>query len=165
VKIDFFTPGQTEAVVDALHALSRHYHGDAALPREAVRRNLVDNMLAADSGVRIVVASDGAEVAGLATIALLYPAPQERGQMFMKDLFVRERWRGAGLGQQLMGFIARHALARHCVRFDWTTERTNLGAMAFYERLGAKPVPEKVYFRLTGDDLEALARTASGLPR
>jgi len=157
MKIDFFSADQTEAVVDAFHALSRHYHGEAALPREAVRRNLLDNVLAPDSGVRIVVASDGAEVAGVATIALLYPAPQERGQLFMKDLFVRDPWRSTGLGEQLMRFIARHAVARGCVRFDWTTERTNTGAVAFYERLGAKVVPEKVYFRLTGDELTALA--------
>ena len=157
MKIDFFTDDQTEAVVDAFHALCRHYHGDAAQPREVVRRNLLDNVLAADSGVRIVVASEGAQVAGLATIALLYPAPQERGQLFMKDLFVLEAWRGTGLGERLMRFIASHAVARGCVRFDWTAERTNPGAFAFYERLGAKTVPEKVYFRLTGDDLAALA--------
>jgi GNAT superfamily N-acetyltransferase len=159
--IDFFTPEQTEAVVDAFHELSRHYHGEKALPRAAVRRNFVDQVLGPHSGVRVLVASEGGQVAALATVAILYPAPEERGQLFMKDLFVREGWRGRGVGEQLMRFLARYALAHDCVRFDWTAEAGNHGALAFYRRLQARPVPEKVYFRLTGDELAALAGAAN----
>jgi ribosomal protein S18 acetylase RimI-like enzyme len=61
-----------------------------------------------------------------------------------------------------MQFLAAHAVKLNCVRFDWTTEETNPGAMAFYARLGAERVKEKVYYRLTGSALLALA--TGGLP-
>jgi ribosomal protein S18 acetylase RimI-like enzyme len=75
----------------------------------------------------------------------------------MKDLFVRKNWRGRGVGEQVMQFLASHAVSLNCVRFDWTTENTNTGAMAFYNSLGAEHVKQKVYYRLTGGALENLA--------
>jgi GNAT superfamily N-acetyltransferase len=76
----------------------------------------------------------------------------------MKDLFVRQRWRSKGVGERIMQFLAVYAVSLNCARFDWTTENTNAGAMAFYKRLGAEQVTQKVYYRLTGAALEALAK-------
>ncbi|MCV2348772.1 GNAT family N-acetyltransferase [Paucibacter sp. Y2R2-4] len=120
--------------------------------------------MAADAGVQIVVAQDGDEVAALATFSLLYPARQQRGQLIMMDLFARQRWRSRGLGEQLMRYLAAYALQRNCIRFDWTTESSNTGAMSFYQRLGAEHVTEKVYYRLTGQALQALAGEPAQTP-
>ena len=158
VEIAFFAPDDLEPVVDVFHELGRHYFGVQAGARHAVRAHVSADILGPDSGVRIVVARDGAAVAGLATVARLYPAPQERAQLFMKELYVGAAWRGQGIGERLMRFLARHAVETNCVRFDWTTERTNHGARAFYELLGAATVDEKVYYRLTGAALAAAAR-------
>jgi predicted acetyltransferase len=160
VQIRSYEPAHFEPLVQALHELEQHYHGDDAPTREAVAASLMTGMLGPRSGVSVLVALDGNEVAGLATYALLYPAPQLGGQLFMKDLFVRQRWRGQGLGERLMRHLAEQALQLGCVRFDWTAEHTNAGALAFYDRLGARRVAEKVYFRLSGDALAAL----NGLP-
>ena len=84
-------------------------------------------------------------------------APSLGGQLFMKDLFVAPEARGRGAGQALMEFLARLALARGCVRFDWTAETSNPAALAFYDRLGARRIEEKVYFRFDGEALRALA--------
>jgi ribosomal protein S18 acetylase RimI-like enzyme len=146
------------ALAEAMVELDRHYFGERGAGLAEVEASLRAGMLGPDSGVRVLLAIDGDAVAGLATFTLLYPAPEQRGQLFMKDLFVRERWRGRGVGERLMRHLAAHAVARGCVRFDWTTENTNAGAMAFYERLGATPVRQKVYYRLTGADLQALAQ-------
>jgi hypothetical protein len=48
-------------------------------------------------------------------------------------------------------------LERGCTRFDWTAETGNSEALTFYDRLGARRVEEKVYFRFDGEALKALA--------
>ena len=149
------------ALVRAMHELDQHYFGARGASAEALSQSLKQGLLGADSGVQVLVALDGAEIAGLAPYSLLYPAPQQGGQLFMKDLFVRQAWRGQGLGEQLMRRLAAYAVEKNCVRFDWTTESGNQGAMAFYERLGAQAVTEKVYYRLSGAELQALAEPHS----
>ncbi len=161
MQIGFFEPAMLPALATALHELDQHYFGERAATHAQVLAHLQSRMLAPDSGVRVVVALDGGAVAALATVSLLYPAPEQRGQLFMKDLYVCSAWRGQGLGEQLMQFLARYAVQKNCVRFDWTTETTNPGARAFYEKLGAQAVPEKVYYRLTGDALLQLARAGA----
>lgn len=151
-----------DELVQAFVELHRHYVGDAAPAEPVVAANLRERVLAPGSSVRVAVAHDAGRVAGLATFAILYPAPGAQGQLFMKDLFVRAAWRGQGVGERLMQFLAAHALAQGCVRLDWTTETGNPGAIAFYDRLGAARVAEKVYFRLDGDALAAVATGAGG---
>lgn len=150
-------------LVEVFTELHRHYVGDAAPSPHAVRDNLAHALGQAGADVRVAVARDGGPagpIAGLATVARLIPAPGAQGQLFMKDLYVRAPWRGRGVGEALMAFLARHALAQGCVRLDWTTETGNPGALAFYDRLGAARVTEKVYFRFSGEALAALAQRA-----
>jgi GNAT superfamily N-acetyltransferase len=158
MQIGFFEPAMMQALATALHELDQHYFGEHAATPAQVLAHLQNRILAPDSGVQVVVALDGSAVAALATVSLLYPAPEQRGQLFMKDLYVCQAWRGQGLGEQLMRFLARYAVRHNCVRFDWTTETSNSGARSFYDRLGARTVPEKVYYRLAGDALLQLAR-------
>lgn len=144
-------------MADLLHEMSRHYHGDNASTRAAIRQNLIDNIIGTDSDVHVVVAVAGARVVGMATISILYPAPKERGQLFMKELYVAADYRSQGTGLQLMTWIARYAVARNCSRFDWTVDASNSKALAFYRSLGATHVTDKWYFRLTGDELTRFA--------
>ena len=92
---------------------------------------------------------------------MLYPAPGPGGQLFMKDLFTLAGSRGQGVGRALMGFVARLAARRGCVRFDWTAETDNPEALAFYDRLGAGRVAEKVYYRFDGETLQQFAAATS----
>ena len=57
-----------------------------------------------------------------------------------------------------MRFLAQLAIKRGCVRLDWTAETDNVAALSFYDRLGARRVTEKVYFRFDGEALAAFAR-------
>ena len=40
-------------------------------------------------------------------------------------------------------------VARHCgvARVEWTTDTSNVGAQAFYESLGARPLTSKIFYR------------------
>ena len=162
MQIRFFSSEDTESTADLLHDMSVHYNGSNASPREAVRTNLVENILGSSSGVQLVVALDGQRVVGLAAISLLYPAPKERAQLFMKELYVHSSERGARVGKKLMSWIARYAVENRCARFDWTVDESNTGALRFYADLGATHVKDKLYFRFAGAALETLAAGQEG---
>jgi GNAT superfamily N-acetyltransferase len=160
-----FVPGvrlATAADRAALHRLFHetdlHYWGAAAPSFEAMAHHVDNRILAPGSGCEVVLAEIDGRPAGYATFAIVYPAPNLTGQIFMKDIFISEPWRSHGVGEAMLRFLARLALERGCSRLDWTAERDNPRALAFYERLGARRVDEKVYYRVDGDDLQAMAR-------
>lgn len=162
MEIRFLEPADIESVVDILHDMSQHYNGDNASSHDVVKANLLTNILGKHSDVRIVVAQADGRVVGLAMISVLYPAPKERAQLFMKELYVRSDFRSEGVGRGLMLWIARYAVANNCVRFDWTVDAENVRALDFYRRIGATHVRDKLYFRFAGADLEALANQDRG---
>ncbi len=65
--------------------------------------------------------------------------------------------RDAVAGKALIAYVARLAVARGCARFDWTAERSNPSALAYYDRLGVPRVEDKVYYRLDGASLAKFA--------
>jgi len=153
MDIAFLSEQQLESVVDLFCEMSVHYNGPNASDRELVKRNLVNNILAKDSGVRLVIASESGRAIGVACISLLYPAPKERGQLFLKELYVSSSWRNRGVGRELMRYAARYAVEKSCVRFDWTVDDSNPKAIEFYRELGATHLTSKLYFRFSGEDL------------
>lgn len=130
-----------------------HYFG-APDGGEAAARRLLEGR---SGSAECVIAYVGGMPAGFATFAVVYPGPQGRGTLYMKDLFVSSRARSRSLGTLLMHHLAGVACTRDCIRFDWTAESSNPRAIAFYQRLGAEQVTEKVYFRLSGTQLATFA--------
>ncbi|MEM9463722.1 MAG: GNAT family N-acetyltransferase [Actinomycetota bacterium] len=154
IEIRLATDDDVDAIVDLFHAIDVHYYGEDAPSRAAIDQHVRGSVLGPRSGVDIVLALRAGSPVGIATFSVLYPAPENRGQLFMKDLFTTADARGDGVGEQIMRFLAAHALDLGCGRFDWTAETSNPRALAFYDRLGADVVSEKVYFRISGDALE-----------
>ena len=165
MHIAFVDQSRHEALVDLIHEMCVFYSEEEPVSRDDVRSNLHDNLLAPASPVRLVVASDGGEIVGLAAIALFHslvdPAPQRRGQLLLKELYVRQSRQGEGIGKALMSWVARHALERGCARMDWNVSASNREGLAFYRSLNALHVAGRLSFRLGG---EFLARLASGDP-
>jgi ribosomal protein S18 acetylase RimI-like enzyme len=140
----------------ALEALMKecltHYSGkpDGATQSTA-------SLLAGTGGsAEAVIALLGDNPAGFASFALVYPGPEGRGTLFMKDLFVSAAVRSRAIGAGLLRHLAQLAAERGCARLDWTAERGNARALGFYDRIGATRIEEKIFFRLEGDALEAL---------
>jgi GNAT superfamily N-acetyltransferase len=100
---------------------------------------------------------DGA-VAGFALWFFNYSTWQGRPGLYLEDLFVRPAHRGRGLGKALLVHLARTALAEGCGRFQWQVLDWNAPAIAFYEALGAKALPEWITMRVSGEELARLAR-------
>ncbi|SDZ65377.1 Acetyltransferase (GNAT) family protein [Asanoa ishikariensis] len=98
-----------------------------------------------------LVAEVRGEVVGYATCALEMSTWAGREYLHMDCLFLRDGYRGAGLGAQLVDAVL--AVARHfgVAAAEWQTPPWNAGAVRFYERLGGRARP-KVRFTLTTSD-------------
>lgn len=151
------TAADHAAVAELFYRCDLHYWGDKAPTAEAMAAHVRDHVLAETANVEIVLAEREGAAIGFASFAVLYPAPDLGGALFLKDLFTLEEARGKGVGLTLMRELARIAVARGCVRFDWTAEDYNPRAMEFYERIGARRATEKVYYRFDGDALRHFA--------
>lgn len=167
MHIDWLVEHQHDALVDLMHEMCVFYSEETPVSRADVRSNLLDNLLAPDSAVRLVVAADDhGELVGLAAVALLHslvdPTPHRRGQLLLKELFVRQARQGQGIGKALMAFVARHALERGCARMDWNVSAHNRQGLGFYRALGAMHVAGRLSYRLAGEYLARLADGADG---
>lgn len=109
------------------------------------------------AGTELLVAEHDGALVGFAAFSALYPGPGLRPGFFLKEIYVAEAARGLGAGKALLAVLARLALARGFGRIDWTAGRDDERLLRFYEGLGAKQHPEKVFFRLTGEGLARLA--------
>jgi GNAT superfamily N-acetyltransferase len=78
--------------------------------------------------------------------------------VYLEDLFVKPVARGKGIGQKMLGYLARLAKERNCGRLEWWVLDWNESAIGFYKRLGAKPMDEWTVFRVTGQALDDLAQ-------
>jgi len=101
----------------------------------------------------------GGAVAGLASVAIAHPGIDLERLMFLKDLFVRDEARNAGVGRALIAFLAGHCLSHGIGRIDLTTEDWNEGALRFYARLGAERHGQKIFLRLSAKALETAAKS------
>jgi len=80
-----------------------------------------------------------------------------RPGIYLEDLFVVPEERGSGVGRALLEQLARLAVDRGCGRLEWAVLDWNRDAIAFYERLGARPNSDWTVHRLTGEALTTLA--------
>jgi len=78
--------------------------------------------------------------------------------LYLEDLYVEPPARKHGVGRALLRHLAQLALERGCGRFEWAALDWNRLAIDFYLGLGAVGLGEWTTYRLTGAELEQLAR-------
>lgn len=68
----------------------------------------------------------------------------------LEALFVRDGWRGSGIGLQLFQSVAKYAAKRGCAELRWLTPAWNLEAHRFYLARGAQSDEKLRYTLSTG---------------
>ncbi|XP_051116276.1 probable acetyltransferase NATA1-like isoform X2 [Andrographis paniculata] len=102
-----------------------------------------------------------AAVAGFALFFPNYSTFLAKPGFYIEDIFVRECYRRKGLGKLLLSAVATQATKMGYGRVEWVVLDWNVNAIAFYEQMGAKVLPEWRICRLTGEALEAYATDSS----
>jgi GNAT superfamily N-acetyltransferase len=138
-------PPTSTAIVDVIDELGRHY----AVPSGETRVESAANVASALFGVgapgHALLAWDGDELAAMAAYAIHWPGRGTQRVLFLKELYVRENWRGQGIGQALMEDLFATAKRLGIDRVDWQADAGNVAAQRFYERLGATVRPKVTY--------------------
>lgn len=150
-------PEDVPAIADLAAEMDLFYGADHLEPLED-RKDQIDAALFADPPTAHgLLAWDGTRLVGFASYSYLWPAAGYTGSMFLKELYVLEDARRSGAGTVLMRGLAARAVRDGCSRLEWATEAGNTDAIAFYASLGAGPMPDKVMFRLEGEQLRGTA--------
>jgi GNAT superfamily N-acetyltransferase len=80
--------------------------------------------------------------------------------LYLEDLFVREQFRGKGIGKALLAAVARIAREEECCALRWEVLDWNTTAIELYKALGAEFRDEWRSALLTGEALQRLAENA-----
>ena len=105
---------------------------------------------------RSLIAEWDGQPAGYALFFGYYSSWSGRG-LFLEDLFVREPFRGSGVGKALLAAVARVAVDDHCYGIHWEVLNWNEKAIQLYKALGAEFRDQLRLVVLMGDALAQLA--------
>ena len=95
----------------------------------------------------VLLARQGGQVVGMASYTFLWPAGGASTSLYLKELFVRDAGRRQGVATALMARLREIATRTGCSRVDWTTDRDNASAVAFYQAMGFEPLESKLFYR------------------
>ncbi len=104
-----------------------------------------------------VLAQWGEDVVGFALFFPTYSTFLTGPGLHLEDLFVLPDYRGRGIGRALLTHVGALAQERGCGRLEWAVLDWNVGAIAFYEGMGATVLPDWRICRVEGEALDQLA--------
>lgn len=84
-----------------------------------------------------IVAEDNDKIVGMLVYYFLPYTAQNRPGIYMKELYVVEKYRGHRIGEHLMNALREEALLHNCGQIKWTVAPWNEAGQKFYERMGA----------------------------
>jgi len=85
-----------------------------------------------------------------------------RPGIYLEDLFVKQAFRGKGLGRCMLAYLAHLAKQRGCGRLEWWVLDWNTPAIEFYKSMQAVSMDDWTVYRITADALEKLSREFKG---
>lgn len=142
----------TSADADAIaqvHVTSwnESYHG--LLPDELIESRTLDarrrqwhGLLGRDDRVTMLADAEG-DTLGFASALVLEP-PVDGFCAYLQTLYLLSSAKRQGVGSALLGAVATSLSQRKCRKLALRVVRENLAARAFYERLGARLVPDGI---------------------
>jgi GNAT superfamily N-acetyltransferase len=151
------------ATIDDVPLLMRFSRELAEYEREPNAIATTEETLAKDGfgsqpKFRALIAEWDGQPVGYALLYDFYSSWKGSG-IFLEDLFVRESFRGRGIGKALLSNVASIAQREGCHAIRWEVLDWNKPAMEFYKSLGARFVDEWKQVLL---EAEALNRLANG---
>ena len=107
--------------------------------------------------IETVIASVDGQPVGYALYFPTFSTFLAKPGLYLEDLYVRPAARGLGVGRKLLEHLARITVERGWGRLEWSVLDWNEPSIAFYKKMGARPMDEWTIFRLTGEKLISLA--------
>ncbi len=156
LELRFAEPGDCQLVLEFIRELAE-YEGlaqEVVASQDMLDRSLFGPRPAAE----VVLAFLDGEAVGFAVFFHNFSTFLGQAGLYLEDLFVRPAARGKGVGRSILRYLARLAVDRGCGRMEWWVLNWNKTAIDFYDSLGAEAMDEWTVYRLSGDDLDRLAK-------
>lgn len=150
---------RTAAVTDAallktlIHEFARFQRMEASVSEDALLRN----GFGPRPLFRALIAEWQAQSAGYALFFDYYSTFRGASGIFLEDLYVREDFRGKGIGKRLLAEIAALAQKEHCAGIMFNVLDWNHDAINVYRRMGATFLDDWKTVCLEGSALEKLS--------
>jgi GNAT superfamily N-acetyltransferase len=154
LDIRLFEPHDAVELAPLLEEMQAYYSVFCP-PRDAI----IATLKSLPPGAEILVARLDDRIVGFAGFGANYAGPGLKPGFFLKDLYVTQSVRGRSIGRTLMARIAAIAVERGFTRIDWTASRSDEKLIRFYDSLGGSMKEDRVFFRLDGERLQALAKS------
>ena len=87
----------------------------------------------------------------------MYGTFSARPGLFLEDLYVRPEFRRRGIAKALLRQLVRYTREEDANRIGWFVLDWNTHAMNFYDRIGARLVPDWRVYSLDADAFDQLA--------
>lgn len=110
-----------------------------------------------DPAARCLIAECDGEPAAMALWFRSFSTWDGVAGIHLEDLFVREPFRRRGLGRALLAELARECVRNGYSRLGWAVLDWNTDAIALYDAVGARPMPEWITYRVSGPALSDLS--------
>ena len=150
IEISVAEPKHSLLIADLFHEMDAFY-GERENEATEIKAAHINSALFSDPPFAFsLLAWDQERLVGFACYSFLWPAAGSSKSLFLKELYVRETRRKSGIGSLLMREIFRVAKENSCSRVEWMTERENIGARRFYEKLDTSEVRSKIFYRVEG---------------
>ena len=109
----------------------------------------------------VIFATKGGKEIGFALFFHNFSTFLGKAGIYLEDLYVLPEYRGKGYGKALLKKLAQITIERGCGRLEWACLDWNRPSIDFYMSLKAAPLDQWTTYRLTGDNLKALAKEGS----
>ena len=125
----------TENDFETIHALNMEFAQFIKTPDKY--KITLEQMKAEQKYFRcLVVEKDKNEIIGFATTFIAWFSWIGKS-LYLDDLYIVEKYRGHGLGSQLMDTVFKIAKEENCKKVKWQVSKWNKNAIEFYKNKGA----------------------------
>ena len=158
VRIRPAVPSDVPTVFAFIDALAEFEELAHEVDRDGALERLEEHMFGPRPICDVLIAERGEVAVGFALFFPVYSTFKTEACLHLEDLFVLPEHRGAGIGEALLRAVAGVAADRGCARLQWNVLDWNKGAIAFYERMGARVLTDWWLCRVEGrGPIETLA--------
>lgn len=79
-----------------------------------------------------------------------------RTNIYLEDLFVKEKFRGRGFGKEVFKVLVQITLEEGCHRLEWVCLNWNKSSIEFYKKMGAFALEDFTTWRMTRKEMSEM---------
>jgi GNAT superfamily N-acetyltransferase len=149
ITISPASQGDVEFLAELMAEMDQFYGAVRTDSLQERSRPITEALFGSPPAASVLLARDGAMLAGFASYSFLWPAVGLTRSLYLKELYVGRAHRRQGAGQLLMNEVTAVAARHGCSRLEWTTDTDNAGAQDFYAELRVPVRKTKLFYRKT----------------